>query len=940
MSNAYAPTKLSIETLSKLKMSSKPMQITDEIFRAFLNCETKAYLKSSGDVGFQSEFTEWDRNRLNIFKQKCLTKLSSYFIENQCYVGVLSPQIIDNSKYHLLFDCLLQTDDFQSHIHALERSTNFTKKNHNPFIPILFVPNEKITKLDKFQLSFNAYVLYSVSGKIPQFGKIIYSSELKIAKVDLIQLMAKTQNIINKIIKQQENPVLPQLILNKHCTTCEFQIRCHQLAIEKDELTLLSRFTEKERKRYHDKGIFTVTQLSYTFRARRRPKHLATKPEKYSHALKALAIREHKIYIAGTPEINIKANPVFLDVEGIPDQDFYYLIGLRYKSGDSYIQHSLWANEKSDEKMIWTSTLEILSKINNFQIMHYGSYETIFLKRMSERYADELYSSFVNKLINESINILSVIYSHLYFPTYSNGLKELARYLGFQWSDDGASGLNTLIWRSQWELTKNLNFKHKLVTYNVEDCIALEKITFMVIQLCQKQPTDETNLTTTNIVYTSSLKRESPYRFGTNKFVISDYEFINRAAYWDYQRDKIFVRSNKQLKSATKKANNSNAKSNLINKIVECPSPTCCSKCKTQKIFKHQRMTKIVYDLKIGHSYIKKWNIEYRFDRYKCCECGATFSIQEKPWSNNKYGWDLISFLIYQNIELRLSQHAVVNNLNQLFGFNFGMSLFSHQKTKVAQIYKNTYEEILKKIITGKLIHADETRVSIEGKTAYVWVFTNMEEVAYIYKETREGDFLQELLNNFNGVLVSDFYTAYDSINCRQQKCLIHLIRDMNDDLIKNPFNEELKEMIQGFAILLKPIIETIDRFGLKVVYLKKHKVFIERFYKKLSKCNYKSEIVIKLKKRLEKNKDKLFTFIDYDGIPWNNNNAEHAIKAFAFLRNVIGGKSSKNGINEYLILYSICQTCKYKGISFLVFLRSGEKDIGTFIHKHAKRRK
>jgi len=123
-----------------------------------------------------------------------------------------------------------------------------------------------------------------------------------------------------------------------------------------------------------------------------------------------------------------------------------------------------------------------------------------------------------------------------------------------------------------------------------------------------------------------------------------------------------------------------------------------------------------------------------------------------------------------------------------------------------------------------------------------------LEEVAYIYKETREGDFLQELLNNFNGVLVSDFYTAYDSINCRQQKCLIHLIRDMNDDLIKNPFNEELKEMIQGFAILLKPIIETIDRFGLKVVYLKKHKVFIERFYKKLSKCNYKSEIVIKLK--------------------------------------------------------------------------------------------
>lgn len=351
-------------------------------------------------------------------------------------------------------------------------------------------------------------------------------------------------------------------------------------------------------------------------------------------------------------------------------------------------------------------------------------------------------------------------------------------------------------------------------------------------------------------------------------------------------------------------------------------------------------MTKVLYDLKLGRFYIKKWIIKYHFYRYRCCKCGATFSMQEKPWPNSKYGWNLISYLIYQNIELRLSYHAVIDNLNQLFGFDFNRNLVSHLKTKVAQIYKSTYAGILEKIINGKLIHADETRVSIGGKIAYVWVFTNMEEVAYIYKETREGGFLQEILNKFNGVLVSDFYAAYDSINCPQQKCLIHLIRDMNDDLLKNPFNEELKEMIQGFAMLLKPIIETIDCFGLKVRFLKKHKVFIKRFYKTLCKCTYKSEIAIKYRNRFEKNKDKLFTFIDYDGVPWNNNNAEHAIKAFAFLRNAIGGKSSENGISEYLILYSICQTCKYKGISFLEFIRSEEKDIDAFIQKRFKKNK
>jgi hypothetical protein len=162
-------------------------------------------------------------------------------------------------------------------------------------------------------------------------------------------------------------------------------------------------------------------------------------------------------------------------------------------------------------------------------------------------------------------------------------------------------------------------------------------------------------------------------------------------------------------------------------------------------------------------------------------------------------------------------------------------------------------------------------------------------------------------------------------------------MRDLNNDLLKSPFDEELKEWVRGFAMLLKPIIETIDRFGLKTHFLRKHKVYIDRFYTGLSKRNYESEIVIKYKKRFEKYRDKLFTFLDYDGVPWNNNNAEHAIKAFARLRNVIGGTSSEKGIREYLILLSICETCKYKGVSFLEFLRSGEQDIDVFIKKGAR---
>lgn len=111
-------------------------------------------------------------------------------------------------------------------------------------------------------------------------------------------------------------PSPPDLVLNRHCTECEFQARCRQKAIEKDDLSLLSRMTEKERKKFNSKGIFTITQLSYTFRPRRRPKRLSDKREKYHHSLKALAIREKKIHIVDSPELKIEGTPVFLDVEG------------------------------------------------------------------------------------------------------------------------------------------------------------------------------------------------------------------------------------------------------------------------------------------------------------------------------------------------------------------------------------------------------------------------------------------------------------------------------------------------------------------------------------------------------------------------------------------------------------------------------------------------
>jgi hypothetical protein len=252
-------------------------------------------------------------------------------------------------------------------------------------------------------------------------------------------------------------------------------------------------------------------------------------------------------------------------------------------------------------------------------------------------------------------------------------------------------------------------------------------------------------------------------------------------------------------------------------------------------------------------------------------------------------------------------------------------------KITFAKKYFATYHSIIHKITAGQLVHADETKISICNNDRYVWVFTNMEEVAYVYSESRDASTPREILCNFKGVLVSDFYAGYDSINCAQQKCLIHLMRDINDDLLKFPFNLEMNSLACAFISLLKPIFDTVDQHGLKTRYLKKHKKDVQNFYGIVSKLEGKTELLASYMKRLAKNREKLFTFLEYDDVPWNNNNAEHAIKAFVRLRNVIGGCSTAKGIQEYLILLSIAETCSRKGVSFLNFLRSEEADISAF---------
>jgi predicted RecB family nuclease len=901
------------------------MRITQENFEDFLKCPRKSHLVSEGAVGPESEIQGWRKRSREDYKEAASAHLRSSLEANEWYVGTPPLARLKERLYRLILDYAVAEPEVHARLQGLELDRSRSRAGIDSYIPVRFLPKEKVTAFDRLLLAFDAFALSRTTGKLSSVGKIVHGCRYSSTKVALVKLHRKVRSVIEKMMTERAKSAAPAVVLNRHCTECQFQTQCREIAREKDDLSLLTTISDVERKRFHERGIFTVTQLSYAFRPRR---HSTTAFTKHFPALKALAVREGKIHILGTPTLNCLGTPVYLDVEGDVDRDFYYLIGMRSGSTAASAQYSFWADAPVEEWKIWADFLEKLEQVEKPRLIHYGSYETQFLRRMRAKYPTTGNPVLLDDLVCTASNLLSIIYARVYFPTYSNGLKEIAKYLGCRWSEEGASGLNALIWRSNWEVSHDPRLRQKILTYNTEDCEATQKVAEALSVACEAVLSEDP---AASVVNADSLRREYPQRFGETRFLLPEFPRINEAAYWDYQRNRVYVRSVRKLQRSSRKALKQHFRIGLHpNKriIVEEERPACCCRCKATLIYKWGRYSQTVFDLKFSPGGIKRWVVRYLFSRYRCPKCKRTFCrYVRKP----KYGPGLCAYLLYQIIDVKTPQNAVAATVRELFGLPLSRGLISHIKSTEAERFQPTYRTILDRISTGRLVHADETKGSVGGNEGYVWVFTSLEDVAFVYSETREAGTVRDVLRSFRGVLVSDFYAAYDSLGCAQQKCLIHLMRDVNEDLCKQPFNEEMKGIAQRFASLLRPIIDTVDRFGLKTRNLRKHKWSVDHFYDALSKQTFETSVAAGYKKRFEKNRNKLFTFLDYDGIPWNNNNAEHAIKALVRLRRSIAGKSSARGMRDYLVLLSINETCRYRGVSFLDFMRSQQIGVRDF---------
>src|SRR6266566_6110200 len=793
--------------------------ITSEIVVAYSQCPQKAFLLlCTGEQGIPHEYMHIleQQKRLNqINYLHALNALTQISLEEQSRI------VTDLAQAgNLIIKATLKSEGLEAYCDVLTQVESSSSSPGSRYEPTIVVGTHSVNKEQKLELLFAGYVLRKIQGKVPEHGKIISANGIS----HTIKLGESTEILIPLLQPLQKwmgtsSPQPPPLILNRHCPSCQFRDLCQARAEKEDNLSLVASITPKDVQRYEKKGIFTVKQLSYVYKPRRPSKRAKNLQAMHKPELQALAIRTAKIYLQHIPTFARQNVELFFDIEGIPDQQFHYLIGLLICQDTTCTYHAFWANTIQDEGQMWSNFLGKVNQYPNALLYHYGSYEPRAMIALSKRHGTKN-----TGLEKRLININASIYGKVYFPVKSNGLKEIGKFLGATWTAANASGLQSLVWRYYWDETHDTQHQGRLVTYNQEDCLALK---LLVDELSRIKESAQT-LSHVDFI-------DQPKRLATSsgEEVHSQFETLLEFAHANYDKKKIHFRPNeadqkpaqeKQDRGAKKGSQRHRKARPKGTKVIHVPEEEVCPH-HDEPLRPTQRLSKrVIIDLVVTKNGMRKTITEYVGNQGYCAKCQRCYAPPEirKYSSNQIYGYRFQAWLVYQRVGLRMTYESIAEMVTEQFHENISWSYTIRAMENLSASYAETEKGIIQHLLESPFLHADETPITIKGTTQYVWTFTTDKYVIFQLSKTREATIAHEFLKNYHGILITDFYSGYDAIACRQQKCWVHLVRDLNDDLWKHPFDSEYESFVSEVRNLIIPMMEAVQKYGLKKRHLQK----------------------------------------------------------------------------------------------------------------------
>lgn len=327
----------------------------------------------------------------------------------------------------------------------------------------------------KLQVAFYAFILEKLQEFSPPEGGII-NIDQDYVSFSISEFDNQFQLTLGKIEDMVDGTIPPPFV-GAACKENPWEKSCISSAESCDHVSLIYRIQKTTVERLVSEGIDTIDKL-----ARQTPHAVTTlmkgkmKDEVARRLItQAKSLSQKEVVILEKPELPVSDREIFFDIEGDPFEGVEYLFGfLDVKDGkEEYI--SFVAESPEEEKKMWKEMLTWAKTIEKgTPIYHFADYERSHMIRMADEYG--MPKSLEPIIFGGLVDVLPYVRSSVVMPLYFYSLKDVARYLGFQWSHEKAGGAQSILWYQQWMDSGDREILDTIIQYNKEDVIATKVI--------------------------------------------------------------------------------------------------------------------------------------------------------------------------------------------------------------------------------------------------------------------------------------------------------------------------------------------------------------------------------------------------------------------------------------------------------------------------------
>src|SRR5208283_5133871 len=223
---------------------------------------------------------------------------------------------------------------------------------------------------------------------------------------------------------------------------------------------------------------------------------------------------------------------------------------------------------------------------------------------------------------------------------------------------------------------------------NIDDCRATATVADALVRICAGGASG------LNAVDVGSLDVGFQHTWGKLDCALPEFEKINSAAYWDYQRDKIYIRSNPSLRGAAKRKRRISRRALPVNTTVGPSRPRNCPTCNSTRVSLNGRHSRLNYDMRFFEGGLRRWIAKYVVDYYKCGDCGAPFISDDRQLERYRYSANVLAYVIYNIIEVHIPQYKLSHIIQKMFGYPLRQTTISRMLQRAVERYRGTYGEI------------------------------------------------------------------------------------------------------------------------------------------------------------------------------------------------------------------------------------------------------